>query len=57
MILSQHDDPQTAQDIGLSVIEAEIERLPDDLGDFADRAFDLAESLKTKAINTPRRPL
>jgi hypothetical protein len=55
-MLSPYEDPQTAADLGLCVIEAEIERLPDDLGEFAARAVDVAEVLKTKAINAPRRP-
>jgi hypothetical protein len=54
-MLNPHDDPDTARDIALSVIEAEIERLPQPLGEFADRAVDLAERLKSQAINTPRR--
>jgi hypothetical protein len=53
-MLNPADDFQTATDLGLCVIEAEIERLPDDLGEFRDRAADVAERLKTKAENAPK---
>ncbi len=55
--MQPYQDPDAARDLGLSVIEAEIERLPDHMGEFADRAVDAAERLKIKAMNAPRRPL
>lgn len=56
MMLSAYDDPDTAADLALSAIEAEIERLPDELSHFRDRTADIAERLRDKAINAPRRP-
>lgn len=53
--MNPYEDNSTATDLGLCVIEAEIERLPANLADYRDRAADIAERLREQAINTPRR--
>lgn len=53
--MNPYEDNSTATDLGLSLIQAEIERLPADLTHYRDRAADLAERLREQAINTPRR--
>ena len=53
--MQPYEDPQSATDLALSLIEAEIERLPKDLTHYRDRAADIAERLRDQANNTPRR--
>ena len=55
--MQPYEDVGTATDLALSLIEAEIERLPSDLTHYRDRAADIAERLRDQANKTPRRPL
>ena len=59
-LLSSHDDPRTAADYLLGDIErdlAAVGLLPSEaLGHFRDRMADIADTLKSHAINAPRRP-
>lgn len=60
MLLSHHEDPEAAADFLLCDLEQNLRDLgllpTEALGHFRDRMADIAETLKSQAINVPRRP-